>query len=86
MQDRSRLISFSRSWGKKFDIDIKERKIKGHGALVDYLLSEVFKLLGGKQPNLNLYKESKNELIETEKKENKSFFRKKLKPILNDKI
>ena len=74
---------------KKFDIDIKERKIKGHGALVDcYLLSEVYiELIGGKQPNLNLYKESKNELLETEKKENKSFFRKKeLKPILNDKI
>ncbi len=74
---------------KKFDIDIKERKIKGHGALVDcYLLSEVYiELIGGKQPNLNLYKKSKNELLETEKKENKSFFRKKeLKPILNDKI
>ncbi len=74
---------------KKFDIDINERKIKGHGALIDcYLLSEVYiELIGGKQPDLNLYKESKNELQKTEKGENKSFFRKKeLDPILNDKI
>lgn len=71
---------------KKFDININERKEKGHGALIDcYLLSEVYiELIGGKQPDLNLNKQSKKELL---KKEKKSFFRKKkLKPILNDNI
>ena len=71
---------------KKFDININERKEKGHGALIDcYLLSEVYmELIGGKQPDLNLNKQSRKELL---KKEKKSFFRKKeLKPILNDNI
>ena len=74
---------------RKFDIDINERKEKGHGALIDcYLLSEVYlELKGGKQPNLNLNKELKKVLLKNEKKENKGFFRKReLKPILNDKI
>ena len=74
---------------RKFDININERKEKGHGALIDcYLLSEVYlELKGGKQTNLNLNKERKSLLIKNEKKENKDFFRKKeLKPILNDNI
>ena len=74
---------------KRFDVDLKERKEKGHGALIDcYLLSEVYlELKGGKQPNLNLDKENKKTLLKNEKQVKKSFFRKKeLKPILNEKI
>ncbi len=74
---------------KRFEVNLNERKEKGHGALIDcYLLSEVYlELKGGKQPNLNLSKESKKTLLKNEKKEKKDFFRKrKLKPILNDKI
>ncbi len=74
---------------KKFDIDINERKEKGHGALIDcYLLSEVYlELMGGKQPNLNLNKESQKLLLNPEKKKNKAFSRKnELKSILNNKI
>ena len=74
---------------KRFDVDLNERKEKGHGALIDcYLLSEVYlELKGWKQPNLNLSKENKKTLLKNEKKEKKDFFRKiELKPILNDKI
>ena len=74
---------------KRFDVDLKERKENGHGALIDcYLLSEVYlELKGGKQTNLNLNKERKSLLVKSEKKENKDFFRKReLKPILNDNI
>ena len=47
---------------KRFDVDLNERKEKGHGALIDcYLLSEVYlELKGGKQPNLNLNEKNKN--------------------------
>ena len=74
---------------KRFDVDLNERKEKGHGALIDcYLLSDVYlELKGGKQPNLNLNKESKKTLLKNEKKIKKGFFRKRgLEPILNDKI
>ena len=74
---------------KRFDIDTNERKEKGHGALIDcYLLSEVYlELIGGKQPDLNLNKESDQVLLRNEKKENKGFFRKKeLKTILNENL
>ena len=71
---------------KRFDVDLNERKEKGHGALIDcYLLSEVYlELIGGKQTNLNLKKESREVLLKNEKK---GFFRKRdLKPILNVEI
>ena len=74
---------------KRFDVDLNERKEKGHGALIDcYLLSEVYlELKGGKQPNLNLNEKNKNTLLKNEKQTNKGFFRKKeLKPILNENI
>ena len=74
---------------KRFEVDLNERKEKGHGALIDcYLLSEVYlELKGGKQPNLNLNKENKKILLKKEKQVKKGFFRKKeLKPILNDEI
>ena len=74
---------------KRFDVDLNERKEKGHGALVDcYLLSEVYlELKGGKQPNLNLDEKNKKTLLKNEKQVNKGFFRKKeLKPILNENI
>ena len=74
---------------KRFDVDLNERKEKGHGALIDcYLLSEVYlELKGGKQPNLNLNEKNKNTLLKNEKQINKGFFRKKeLKPILNENI
>ena len=74
---------------KRFEVDLNERKEKGHGALIDcYLLSEVYlELKGGKQPNLNLDKENKKTLLKNEKQVKKSFFRKKeLKPRLNEKI
>ena len=74
---------------KRFDVDLKERKEKGHGALIDcYLLSEVYlELKGGKQPNLNLNEKNKKLSLNNEKQLNKGFFRKKeLKPILNEKI
>ena len=73
---------------KRFDVDLNERKEKGHGALVDcYLLSEVYlELKGGKQPNLNLNEKNMKTLLKNEKQVNKGFFRKKeLKPILNEK-
>ena len=73
---------------KRFDVNLNERKEKGHGALIDcYLLSEVYlELKGGKQPNLNLNEKNKNTLLKNEKQINKGFFRKKeLKPILNEK-
>ena len=74
---------------RKFDIDTKERVENGHGALVDcYLLSEVYlEILGGKQPNFNLYKDY--EKLKSEKGEKKSnhFLRQKsLKTRLNDKL
>ena len=71
---------------KRLGVDLKERKEKGHGALIDcYLLSEVYlELIGGKQTNLNLKKESREVLLKNEKK---GFFRKRdLKPILNVEI
>lgn len=45
---------------KKFDINIQERIEKGHGALLDcFLLSDVYlEILGGKQPNLDLNKDT----------------------------
>ena len=74
---------------KRFDVDLNERKEKGHGALIDcYLLSEVYlELKGGKQPNLNLDEKNNKTLLKNEKLVNKGFFRKKvLKTILNEKI
>ena len=74
---------------KRFDVNLNERKEKGHGALIDcYLLSEVYlELKGGKQPNLKLNKEDEKTLLKHEKKVKKGFFRKKeLEPILNNEI
>ena len=74
---------------KRFDVDLNERKEKGHGALIDcYLLSEVYlELKGGKQPNLNLNEKNNKTLLKNKKQVNKGFFRKKvLKTILNEKI
>ena len=74
---------------KRFDVDLNERKEKGHGALIDcYLLSEVYlELKGGKQPNLNLNEKNNKIILKNKKKVNKGFFRRKeLRPILNEKI
>ncbi len=63
---------------KKFNIDVTERKEKGHGALTDsLLLADVYlELLGGKQPHLIL--DTDDFLNDGSKKETVSFDEKKL--------
>ena len=74
---------------KKFNIDLKKREEKGHGALLDcYLLSDVYlEMLGGKQPNLNLKSDNRKNTEFYEDQENNIFIRKKkIMPRLNSNI
>ena len=74
---------------KKFNVDTKERMENGHGALIDcHLLSEVYlEILGGKQPNFNLNKDTyKLKTEKGEKKANHFLRQNNLETRLNDKV